>query len=100
MVLRGIIRRCQPLRLAAWIHFKFVNIHPFIDGNGRTAGLIMNLILMQHGYPPAVILHLDRKKYFRVLREVDSDKFDSYMEFIGRSIERSLIIYLQAVTPC
>ncbi|MBK7056078.1 MAG: Fic family protein [Leptospiraceae bacterium] len=85
--------------LAAWVHFKFVHIHPFIDGNGRTARLIMNLILMQHGYPPAVILHLDRKKYYRVLREADSDKFDSYMDFIGRSIERSLIIYLQAVTP-
>ena len=48
--------------LAAWIHFKFVHIHPFIDGNGRTARLIMNLVLIQHGYPPAVILYLDRKK--------------------------------------
>jgi Fic family protein len=85
--------------LAAWIHFKFVHIHPFIDGNGRTARLILNLVLLQHGYPPAVILHLDRKKYYRVLREADSEKYGSYMDFIGRAIERSLIIYLQAVTP-
>lgn len=85
--------------LAAWIHFKFVHIHPFIDGNGRTARLIMNLVLIQHGYPPAVILYLDRKKYYRVLREADNGKMDSYMDFIGRAIERSLIIYLQAVTP-
>lgn len=85
--------------LAAWIHFKFVHIHPFIDGNGRTARLLMNLVLMQHGYPPAVILYLDRKKYYRVLREADVEKFDSFMDFIGRAIERSLLIYLQAVTP-
>lgn len=85
--------------LAAWIHFKFVHIHPFIDGNGRTARLLMNLVLISHGYPPAVILYLDRKKYYRVLREADGEKFDSYMDFIGKSIERSLIIYLQALVP-
>jgi Fic family protein len=85
--------------LAAWLHFKFVHIHPFIDGNGRTARLILNLVLLQHGYPPAVILHLDRKKYFRVLREADSEKYSGYMDFIGRAIERSLIIYLQAIIP-
>lgn len=85
--------------LAAWIHFKFVHIHPFIDGNGRTARLLMNLVLISHGYPPAVILFLDRKKYYRVLREADDEKYDSYMDFIGRSIERSLIIYLQSIRP-
>ncbi len=85
--------------LAAWIHFKFVHIHPFIDGNGRTTRLLMNLVLISHGYPPAVILFLDRKKYYRVLREADSGKMDSFMDFIGKSIERSLIIYLQALTP-
>jgi Fic family protein len=85
--------------LAAMMHFKFVHIHPFIDGNGRTARLLMNLILITNGYPPAIILFLDRKKYYRVLREADMEKFDSYMDFIGRSIERSLIIYLQALKP-
>ncbi|GHV91251.1 cell division protein Fic [Spirochaetia bacterium] len=83
--------------LAAWAHYKLVHIHPFIDGNGRTARLIMNLILLKQGYPPAVILNMDRKKYYRVLKEADRERYDNYFDFIGRSIERSLLIYLNAL---
>jgi Fic family protein len=85
--------------LAALVQYKFVCIHPFIDGNGRTARLLMNLVLMRKGYPPAVILNLDRKKYYRVLRKADLDKPKEYIDFIGKAIERSLIIYLNAITP-
>lgn len=85
--------------LAALVQYKFVCIHPFIDGNGRTARLLMNLVLMQNGYPPAVILNLDRKKYYRVLRKADLDKPKEYIDFIGKSVERSLIIYLNAIIP-
>lgn len=85
--------------LAAWVQYKFVCIHPFIDGNGRTARLLMNLVLLQNGYPPAVILYLDRKKYYRVLRQADMDKPADYLNFIGRSVERSLAIYLHSATP-
>jgi excisionase family DNA binding protein len=83
--------------LAAWAHYKLVYIHPFIDGNGRTARLLMNLILIQHGYPPAVILNIDRRKYYRVLKEADREKYDGFINFIGRSVERSLLIYLNAL---
>jgi Fic family protein len=85
------------LELAGWVHYKMVYIHPFIDGNGRTARLLMNLILLQNGYPPAVILHIDRKKYYRVLKEADREKYNNYFNFIGRAIERSLLIYLNAI---
>jgi Fic family protein len=85
------------VELAAWVHYKLVYIHPFIDGNGRTARLLMNLILLQHGYPPAVILNIDRKKYYRVLKEADREKYTDYLNFIGRSVERSLLIYLNAL---
>ncbi len=85
--------------LAAWVQYKFVWIHPFIDGNGRTARLLMNLVLLQNGYPPAVILNLDRQKYYRVLRQADMDKPKDFINFIGRSIERSLVIYLNSLTP-
>jgi Fic family protein len=82
--------------LAIWVHYKLVHIHPFIDGNGRTARLLMNLILLQHGYPPAVILKVDRKKYYRVLKEADRERYNNYFDFMARSIERSLLIYLNA----
>jgi Fic family protein len=83
--------------LAAWVHYKIVWIHPFIDGNGRTARLLMNLLLIQNGYPPAVILNLDRRKYYRLLKEADRENYNGFMNFIGRSIERSLLIYLNAL---
>ena len=83
--------------LAAWVHYKLVHIHPFIDGNCRTARLLMNLILIQNGYPPAIILNVDRRKYYRVLKEADKEKYNEYIDFIGRSIERSLLIYLNAL---
>jgi len=82
--------------LAAWVHYKIVHIHPFIDGNGRTARLLMNLILIQNGYPPAVILNVDRQKYYRALKDADREKYNSFFNFMGRSIERSLFIYLNA----
>ena len=85
--------------LAAHFHYKFVCIHPFIDGNGRVARLLMNLILMSNGYPPTVILKVDRKKYYRVLNQGNIGDLNPFLNFIGRSIERSLIIYLNSIKP-
>ena len=85
------------VELAALLHYKFVSIHPFWDGNGRTARLIMNVLLMKAGYPLSIILKTDRKKYYRVLERADSGDPKPLCEFIARSVIRSLNIYLSSV---
>ncbi len=92
-------KKLDVIELAAIIHHKLVYIHPFFDGNGRTARLIMNLILMQGGYPLVVILKNDRRKYYRVLSEADKDNVIPFVRFIAQAVERSLDIYLKTLTP-
>jgi len=82
---------------AALAHFHFVAIHPFVDGNGRSARLLMNLILMKNDFPPAVILKNDRKKYYDVLESAHSGKMEPIIQFVGRALERSLGLYMEAV---
>lgn len=92
-------KKLHPIELAALLHHKFVHIHPFFDGNGRTGRLIMNILLMQKGYPLAIILKNDRKRYYRVLQEADDNNPKPLVEFLARAVERSLDIYLHALTP-
>ena len=92
-------RKLHPIELAARIHHQLVFIHPFLDGNGRTARLLMNVILMKQGYPLTVILKNDRKKYYRVLQQADKNNFDPLIQFVAQAVERSLDIYLKTLTP-
>ena len=92
-------RKLHAVELAALLHHRLVFIHPFLDGNGRTARLIMNLILMNAGYPLVVILKNDRKKYYRVLSEADKTNPKPFVQFIAQAVERSLDIYLKMLTP-
>ena len=57
----------RPIERAAKVHADFVGIHPFIDGNGRTSRLLMNLELMKAGYPPSVITVENRLAYYEAL---------------------------------
>lgn len=84
---------------AAIFHHKFVNIHPFQDGNGRTGRLLMNIFLMQYGFPIAIIQKNDRKKYYRVLEIADNGNYKPLVLFIAQAILRSLNIYLDVLTP-
>lgn len=63
-------RKLHPVERAALFHLKFEGIHPFVDGNGRTGRLILNLMLMQAGYPPVNVKYSDRKRYY--------EAFDTY----------------------
>ncbi|RPH57570.1 MAG: Fic family protein, partial [Chloroflexi bacterium] len=77
----------HPVAAAALAHHRLVAIHPFVDGNGRTARLVMNLLLMRSGYPPTVILRTNRRQYYRVLAEADAGKVTPLVNFVGRAVE-------------
>ncbi len=87
------------IEYAALAHFKLVGIHPFVDGNGRTARLLTNLILMKYGFPPAVVLKIDRKKYYDCLEKAHKGNLKDFANFMARSLERSLTIWLEALKP-
>lgn len=85
----------HPVELAALLHHKVVYIHPFFDGNGRTARLVMNVLLMRRGFPLAIILKNDRKKYYRVLQAADKGNEAALTLFIAQAVECSLDLYLR-----
>ena len=88
----------HPLTGAIDAHFKLVSIHPFIDGNGRTARLLMNLLLMQEGYPPAIIRKEDRRQYIASIEKAQlGGSLSDYYALMYRAIDRSFDIYLHTL---
>ena len=85
------------LELATIFHHKFVWIHPFFDGNGRTVRLAMNLLLMRKGFPPAIILVNDRKKYYDALNQANNGNYQKLMLLMCQAQERTLNIYLSSL---
>ncbi len=91
-------RTLHPLLLAATFHYRFVAIHPFDDGNGRMARLLMNLIFMQHGYAPVVIRLETRADYLLALETADAGDLADFVALVGEELIRSLELFLKAAT--
>jgi len=89
--------KLNSIELATIFHHKFVWIHPFFDGNGRTVRLAMNLILLNEGFPPAIILRNDRKKYYTALNLANKGNYSKLMLLMCQALERSLNIYINAL---
>ena len=92
----------HPIVLAAEMHERLVTIHPFIDGNGRTSRLVMNLILLQHGYVIANIKgdYDSRMKYYQALETAQtSNNKEDFLVFIAQIEKESLERYLSIIQP-
>ncbi|MGB2712319.1 MAG: Fic family protein [Conexibacter sp.] len=83
--LRGLDAPHLPAELA-WLHARFEQIHPFLDGNGRAGRLLLNLLLGRLGYPPAMILKRARSRYLAALRHADEGDCGPLGEYLARAI--------------
>jgi len=88
----------HPLELAALAHYKFVYIHPFYDGNGRVSRLLMNLVLLQAGYPPVIIDVKDKHEYYQRLQMANDGDVRPFIRFVADCTERTLDQYLSATS--
>jgi len=87
----------HPVAFAGEAHYRLVSIHPFVDGNGRTARLLMNLILLMHGYPPAIIKKSERLSYISALEKAQlGGSREGYDKIIYKAANRSLDIYINS----
>ncbi|HBO58527.1 MAG TPA: hypothetical protein DD624_01270 [Alphaproteobacteria bacterium] len=90
------VRTLHPVAMAAEAHLRLMSIHPFGKGNGKTARMLMNLILMKNGYPPALFSRREKKEYWQSLESAiyNNDRTD-YDKLICRAVNRALELYLK-----
>ena len=80
----------HPVLQAVELHYNLVAIHPFMDGNGRTARLMMNLHLLRRGYPLAIIRVTERSEYLTALDEANRGRIEVFARFVAGSLKRSM----------
>jgi len=87
----------HPVEYASMVHIIFVNIHPFIDGNGRVARLLMNLALLQSGYNIVSIPPVVRSDYIRALQDTNKNNFTPFINFISEMTLEAQKEYLNII---
>lgn len=90
----------HPVETAAKFHLDYVSIHPFYDGNGRTARIFTNLILISFGYPPIIVKDEHKKQYYNLLGDIQSygGKADLFYDFVSERVIDTQELYLKAVS--
>jgi len=88
-------KKLHPLIIASEFHYRFVRIHPFDDGNGRMARILMNLIFMRFDFPPVIIKTTDKANYFRNLQLADGGNMDAFYSYIGEQLILSEELFIK-----
>lgn len=95
--LNDAVQSMHAVERAALAHLELALIHPFIDGNGRTARLLMNLCLMRDGYPIAIIRPEDRLEYYDALEQAGEGKREGFIRFVAKAVDRTADMYLKSI---
>ena len=83
---------------ASRLHTDLVKIHPFIDGNGRTARVLLNFELIKDGYPIVIIRNKDRARYYESLDKAHTTgDYDDFIKLVSESLNKSLNLYLELI---
>ena len=82
---------------AAIAHYNLVRVHPFDDGNGRDARILMNLILIKKAYPPAIVKQVKRRQYLATLNQADRGELEPFLVFIAESLIDTQQIILEDI---
>ena len=89
----------HPVERGAMLHAIFVGIHPFIDGNGRTSRLLLNLEVMKDGFPPVIIKVENRLGYYEALDKAHTtEDYSDFIALVEREVEDSLDLYLSTIS--
>jgi len=86
----------NPIVLATELHYRFVRIHPFDDGNGRMARLLLNYVLIKYGYPPVIVKNEDKNDYIAVLEQSDFGILVPFVNYIAGNLMSSLQLTIDA----
>lgn len=89
-------KNLHPLEVSSILHYRFVRIHPFDDGNGRLARLIGNYHLLKSGYPPVIFLSKEKKGYLDALNKADVGDLQAFIAFCADRSVQSLEIAIKA----
>ncbi len=88
----------HPIHKAAWIHWAFARVHPFVDGNGRVARLIQDYVLLKHRYVPASVQPEDRERnYYESLESADLGSGGDFLEIVAKNVLRTSERYLSII---
>ncbi len=89
-------KELHPVTLAAMLHYRFVRIHPFDDGNGRISRLLVNYVLLRNYFPPIIIKSADKKNYLNALHQADAGFLEEFVNYIAEQVKWSFEISIKA----